>query len=203
MIGVMLGSRFPMMLGWGPDLLAVLQRRLRPRAGRQAPRLARRSGAGRLVGDLERRRPADAQRSVGWPGALARARAPLHQQPRLRAGDFPHVLAEPRARRRRQGRRRPAHGPGDDRTSSGRAPAQTLRALAERTGVAKTATEACASAPRSSKAPTRTFPSPSCTSSETTARPTLAASSPASLSGRADLRAAADEVAVPRGAALR
>ena len=190
MIGVMLGSRFPMMLGWGPDLLEFYNDAYVPVLGGKHPASLGCSGARRLVGDLGRRRPADAQRPLRWPGVVARARAAVHQQPRLRAGDVPHVLAEPRARRRRQGRRRPAHRPGDDRTSSGRA----------------TAARRCARSPneRPSRRPRRR-PASSAASVLAGAdadvpfslvyllgddgTPTLAASSPASLAERIDLRA--------------
>jgi hypothetical protein len=188
MIGVMLGSRFPMMLGWGPDLLEFYNDAYVPVLGVKHP-----ASLGAPVRSSGRRSgmwsAPDAQRLVGWPGFMARARAALHQQPRLRAGDVPHLLAEPRARRRRQGRRRSPHGPGDDRAGQGERQLETLRALADRTGVARTAAEACVIAASVLEGADADVPFSLVYLLGDDGVPTLAAASPASLAGRIDLRA--------------
>ena len=63
---MVLENRFPMTLFWGPELCHRLQRRLYPRARRQAPVGARPAGADGLVGDLAHHRAAD--RSACSPG---------------------------------------------------------------------------------------------------------------------------------------
>ena len=78
MIGVMLGSRFPMMLGWGPDLLEFYNDAYVPGLGVKHPASLGACARG-VVRDLECRRSADAQRLIGWSGVVARARAALHQ----------------------------------------------------------------------------------------------------------------------------
>ncbi len=144
MIGVMLGSRFPMMLGWGPDLLEFYNDAYVPVLGVQAPRLPRRSGARRLVGDLGRRRPADAQRacrvarrSGASTSCCSSTAAASRRRPSTRSRRAPCPATTARsAASCSPSRRRPNKFRASDSC-------ETLRALAERTAVATTATEAC------------------------------------------------------------
>ena len=143
MIGVMLGSRFPMMLGWGPDLLEFYNDAYVPVLGVKhpaslgAPVRVVWSEIWNVVGPL--------MHSVlsGGP-ALWREHELLFINSRGFAQETFHTFSQ-------------SPVPGDDgkvggvlltvqettEQVQGERQLETLRALAERTGVARTATEAC------------------------------------------------------------
>ena len=203
MIGVMLGSRFPMMLGWGPDLLEFYNDAYVPVLGVKhpaslgAPVRVVWSEIWNVVGPL--------MHSVlsGGP-ALWREHELLFINSRGFAQETFHTFSQ-------------SPVPDDDgkvggvlltvqettEQVQGERQLQTLRALAERTGVARTATEACVLAASVLEGADADIPFSLVYLLGDDGTPTLAASSPASLAGRVDLRAADRQVAVPRGAALR
>jgi signal transduction histidine kinase len=192
MIGVMLGSRFPMMLGWGPDLLEFYNDAYVPVLGVKhpaslgAPVRVVWSEIWNVVGPL--------MHSVlsGGP-ALWREHELLFINSRGFAQETFHTFSQ-------------SPVPDDDGKAGGvlltvqetteqvqgERQLQTLRALAERTGVASTATEACVLAASVLEGADADVPFSLVYLLGDDGTPTLAASSPASLAGRADLRAAAD-----------
>ena len=191
MIGVMLGSRFPMMLGWGPDLLEFYNDAYVPVLGVKhpaslgAPVRVVWSEIWNVVGPL--------MLSVlsGGP-ALWREHELLFINSRGFAQETFHTFSQ-------------SPVPDDDgkvggvlltvqettEQVQGERQLETLRALAERTGVARTATEACALAASVLEGADADVPFSLVYLLGDDGTPTLAASSPASLAGRVDLRAAA------------
>ncbi len=189
MIGVMLGSRFPMMLGWGPDLLEFYNDAYIPVLGVKhpaslgAPVRVVWSEIWNVVGPL--------MHSVlsGGP-ALWREHELLFINSRGFAQETFHTFSQ-------------SPVPGDDgkvggvlltvqettEQVQGERQLQTLRALAERTGVARTATEACVLGASVLEGADADVPFSLVYLLGDDGTPTLAASSPASLAGRIDLRA--------------
>jgi signal transduction histidine kinase len=189
LIGVMLGSRFPMMLGWGPDLLEFYNDAYLPVLGVKhpaslgAPVSVVWSEIWNVVGPL--------MLSVlsGGP-ALWREHELLFINSRGFAQETFHTFSQ-------------SPVPGDDgkvggvlltvqettEQVQGERQLETLRALAERTGVAKTATEACVLGASVLEGADADVPFSLVYLLEDDGTPTLAASSPASLAGRIDLRA--------------
>ena len=191
MIGVMLGSRFPMMLGWGPDLLEFYNDAYVPVLGVKhpaslgAPVRVVWSEIWNVVGPL--------MHSVlsGGP-ALWREHELLFINSRGFAQETFHTFSQ-------------SPVPDDDgkvggvlltvqettEQVQGERQLETLRALAERTGVARTATEACVLGASVLEGADADVPFSLVYLLGDDGTPTLAASSPASLAGRVDLRAAA------------
>ncbi len=189
MIGVMLGSRFPMMLGWGPDLLEFYNDAYVPVLGVKhpaslgAPVRVVWSEIWNVVGPL--------MHSVlsGGP-ALWREHELLFINSRGFAQETFHTFSQ-------------SPVPGDDgkvggvlltvqettEQVQGERQLETLRALAERTGVARTATEACVLGASVLEGADADIPFSLVYLIGDDGTPMLAASSPASLAGRADLGA--------------
>ena len=189
MIGVMLGSRFPMMLGWGPDLLEFYNDAYVPVLGVKhpaslgAPVRVVWSEIWNVVGPL--------MLSVfsGGP-ALWREHELLFINSRGFAQETFHTFSQ-------------SPVPDDDgkvggvlltvqettEQVQGERQLETLRALAERTGVARTATEACVIAASVLEGADADVPFSLVYLLGDDGVPTLAAASPASLAGRIDLRA--------------
>ena len=63
MVGVILGSRFPMLVWWGPEHLQLYNDAYRPVLGVKHPALDGRAGRANLAGDLGRDRPDDRRRA--------------------------------------------------------------------------------------------------------------------------------------------
>jgi signal transduction histidine kinase len=189
MIGVMLGSRFPMMLGWGPDLLQFYNDAYIPVLGVKhpaslgAPVRVAWSEIWDVVGPL--------MLSVlsGGP-ALWREHELLFINSRGFAQETFHTFSQ-------------SPVPGDDgkvggvlltvqettEQVQGERQLETLRALSERTLFASTATEACVAAASVLEGADADVAFSLVYLLGDDGKPTLVASSPASLAGHVDLRA--------------
>jgi hypothetical protein len=189
MIGVMLGSRFPMMLGWGPDLLQFYNDAYLPVLGVKhpdslgAPVSAVWSEIWTVVGPL--------MLSVlsGGP-ALWREHELLFINSRGFAQETFHTFSQ-------------SPVPGDDgkvggvlltvqettEQVQGERQLQTLRVLAERTALASTATEACVVAASVLDSADADVPFSLVYLLGEDGAPALVASSPAALAERVELRA--------------
>ena len=103
-VNILLASRFPMWMAWGPELTFFCNDAYRrDTLGLKYPWALGRPGSRGLVRDLAGHRPPDRTRAVDRGGDLGRGPAAV---PRAVSGytrgDLPHVLLQPAARRRRR-----------------------------------------------------------------------------------------------------
>ena len=131
-VRIMLNSRYPMFVWWGPELINLYNDAYVPILGKQPPRGPGPAGPGGLVGDLGHRRPAGGHRAERRPGDLGRRIAPPHGAARLHRGNLLHLLVQPDSGRCRRRERRLLRLHGRHRASLGERRLETLRDLGER-----------------------------------------------------------------------
>ena len=154
---ILLASRNPMFLWWGPGARPDLQRRLppEPRRGGPAPARARHARARVLDRHLGRHRPADRAGDDHGRGDLARGPVPPDRAQRPARGRLVDVRLQPRARRRRPHRRRRSSSARRRRSASSASASATCssRSAGRRKNPCERARRGCA---RSTTAPTST-----------------------------------------------
>ena len=101
-VSICLGSRFPMLLWWGPELVSIYNDAFISVLGGWHPRGAGHVRARRLDGHLASHRPGDGQGDGGLVEA-ERAGPPRVHAVRVPGGDVVHVVVRPDPRRDRPG----------------------------------------------------------------------------------------------------